>query len=62
MYAGIMEYDVIVQIGDEKVQTLKQYQEQLSKYSPGQTVTVTAMRKGAEGYAEMQFEVTIGEI
>ena len=62
VYAGIMEYDVIVQIGDEKVQTLKQYQEQLSKYSPGQTVTVTAMRKGAEGYAEMQFEVTIGEI
>lgn len=62
MFAGIMEYDVIVQIGDEKVQTVKQYQEQLGKCSPGQTVKVTAMRKGAEGYSEMEFDVTIGEI
>lgn len=62
VFAGIMEYDVIVQIGEEKVQTLKQYQEQLGKCSPGQTVKVTAMRKGAEGYAEMEFTVTIGEI
>lgn len=62
MFAGIMEYDVIVRIGEEKVQTLKQYQEQLGKCRPGETVRVTAMRKGAEGYAEMEFDVTIGEI
>ena len=62
MFAGIMEYDVIVQINGEKVQTLRQYQEQLSKCSPGQTVKVTAMRRGAEGYTEMDFDVTIGEI
>ena len=62
MFAGIMEYDVIVQVNGEKVQTLRQYQEQLSKCSPGQTVKVTAMRRGAEGYTEMDFDVTIGEI
>lgn len=62
MFAGIMEYDVIVQVNGEKVQTLRQYQEQLSKCSPGQTVKVTAMRRGAEGYTEMDFDVAIGEI
>ncbi|MCI5648039.1 MAG: S1C family serine protease [Fusicatenibacter sp.] len=62
MMAGIKEYDVIVKVGDEKTMTLKQYHDQLVKYSPGTVVKVTAMRKGAEGYAEMEFEVTIGEI
>lgn len=62
MFSGIMEYDVIVRIGDEKVQTLKQYQDQLSKCRPGDTIRVTAMRKGAEGYTEMEFNVTVGEI
>lgn len=62
MFSGIMEFDVIVRIGDEKVQTLKQYQEQLSKCKPGDTIRVTAMRKGAEGYTEMEFDVTVGEI
>lgn len=62
MFSGIMEFDVIVRIGDEKVQTLKQYQEQLGKCKPGDTIRVTAMRKGAEGYTEMEFQVTVGEI
>lgn len=62
MFSGIMEFDVIVRIGEEKVQTLKQYQEQLSKCKPGDTIHVTAMRKGAEGYTEMEFDVTVGEI
>ena len=41
---------------------IKQYHEQLGKYSTGDVVTVTAMRKGAEGYAEMTFDVTMGEV
>lgn len=62
MFSGMMEYDVIVKIGEEKVQTVKQYQEQLGECSPGETIRITAMRKGAEGYAEMEFDVTVGEI
>ncbi|MDD7740532.1 MAG: S1C family serine protease [Fusicatenibacter sp.] len=62
MMAGIKEYDVIVKVDGEKTLTLKQYHDQLVKHSPGTVVKVIAMRKGAEGYAEMEFEVTIGEI
>ena len=62
MMAGMKEYDVIVKLGEHKVETIKQYHEQLGKYSTGDVVTVTAMRKGAEGYAEMTFDVTIGDV
>ena len=62
MMAGMKEYDVIVKLGEHKVETIKQYHEQLGKYSTGDVVTVTAMRKGAEGYAEMTFDVTMGEV
>lgn len=62
MMAGMKEYDVIVKLGEYKVETIKQYHEQLGKYSTGDVVTVTAMRKGAEGYAEMTFDVTMGEV
>ena len=47
MMAGMKEYDVIVKLGEHKVETIKQYHEQLGKYSTGDVVTVTAMRKGA---------------
>ena len=53
---------MIVKVGEHKVETIKQYHEQLGKYSTGDVVTVTAMRKGAEGYAEMTFDVTMGEV
>ena len=62
MMAGMKEYDVIVKLGEHTVETIKQYHEQLGKYSTGDVVTVTAMRKGAEGYAEMTFDVTMGEV
>lgn len=62
MMAGMKEYDVIVKLGEHKVETIKQYHEQFGKYSTGDVVTVTAMRKGAEGYAEMTFDVTMGEV
>ena len=62
MMAGMKEYDVIVKLGEQKVETIKQYHEQLGKHSAGEVVTATAMRKGAEGYAEMTFDVTLGEV
>ena len=60
MMSGIKEYDVIVKFGEDKVSTLSQYRDKLIKCSPGQTVQITAMRKGAEGYVEVPFEVVIG--
>ncbi len=62
MLAGIKEYDVIAAVGDEKVSTIRQYRDCLDDLSPGQTVSVTAMRRGASGYAEVVFEVSVGEI
>lgn len=61
MMSGIKEYDVIVKFGEDKITTLNQYQDRLEKCKPGQTVKITAMRKGAEGYAEVPFEVVVGE-
>ena len=62
MLAGLKEYDVIVSIGRDKISTFRQYSSCLGKLTPGQTVTVTAMRKGAAGYAEVEFKVSVGEI
>lgn len=58
MMAGMKEYDVIVKLGEQKVETIKQYHEQLGKHSAGEVVTVTAMRKAPKDTAEMTFDVT----
>ena len=62
MLAGIKEYDVIVKINEDKIATFRQYRDSLDELKPGQTATVTAMRKGAAGYAEVEFQIPLGEI
>ena len=62
MLSGIKEYDVIVRVGDTEVSTIREYFNSLKELTPGQTVTVAAMRMGAEGYVEVTFDVTVGEI
>ncbi len=61
MLSGIKEQDVIVKFNDDKITSLKQYHDSMDQCKPGQKVSVTAMRKGAEGYVEIPFEVTVGE-
>lgn len=62
MLAGMKEYDVVVKIGEDEISGFRQYRDRLDQLTPGQTVILTAMRRGAEGYAEVEFEVTVGEI
>lgn len=62
MLAGMKEYDVVVKIGEDEISSFRQYRDRLDQLTPGQTVILTAMRRGAEGYAEVEFEVTVGEI
>ena len=62
MLAGMKEYDVVVKIGEDEISSFRQYRDRLDQLTPGQTVLLTAMRRGAEGYAEGEFEVTGGEI
>lgn len=61
MMAGIKEFDVIVKFDGVKVSTLNQYHDTLEKCEVGKKVPVVAMRKGAQGYVEVKFEVTIGD-
>ena len=59
MLAGLKEYDVLVRIEDKPVETMKEYHRILRSLDVGSAVQVTAMRRGAEGFAEVSFEVTI---
>lgn len=51
--AGIESGDVIVKIGSMDVNNVPQLQEQIGKFSPGDKVAVTLMRKGKESVLDM---------
>ena len=59
MLAGIKKYDVVVKIEDQMIDTMHSYHKAVKKLESEETVVITAMRKGTEGYAEMEFEVTV---
>ncbi|MDO4622972.1 MAG: PDZ domain-containing protein [Eubacteriales bacterium] len=59
MLAGIKSYDVITSIGGNPIRTMKAYEDILRNLKPDTVITVTAMRKGIEGYTEVEFPVTI---
>ena len=53
---------VTVKIQGENVETLSQLRRRLDKCKVDQKIAVTAMRKGAEGYVEIVFDVTVGAL
>lgn len=55
--ATLMPGDILVQFGDAKVQTLDDYMRILSTYDKEQDVKLTVMRKGREGYKEIEYLV-----
>ena len=61
-YAGITVYDVIVMINESKISTINDYKTTLDSLESGQTVSIKVLRKGAEGYAKIEFTVEIGEL
>ena len=62
MLAGCMNGDVITQVGNQTVKTMAEYSHMLQECRPGEVVKVTAMRKGADGYTEIVFDVTVGAL
>ncbi|MBR2188904.1 MAG: serine protease [Eubacterium sp.] len=62
MLAGLMQLDVITKADDTDIVSAGEFTAFLSECEPGQTVTLTAMRKGVDGYEEMKFEMTLSEI
>ena len=62
MLSGLKEYDVITKVGDQTVENMKQYSAALKNLTPGSEAVLTAMRIGVEGYVEVEFDITPGEI
>lgn len=60
LQSGIQKADVITKYNGKPIETMAQYSEHLSKEEPDDTVDITVMRKGADGYVEFTFQVTLG--
>ncbi len=60
LQAGIQNADIITKYNGETIETIQQYSEKLSKSQSEDVVTITVMRKGAEGYVEFEFQAVLG--
>lgn len=60
--AGLKEGDVIQQINGYEVSTVPQLQEQLAKYTPGNTVQLTVSRDGKEKAVEVILQSSYGDV
>lgn len=60
MQVGIQAGDVIIQVEEQNVETLRAYHEVLVQHSAGDTINIKVMRMGTEGYVERDFQVTLG--
>ena len=61
MLAGLMEFDVITQLDGQAVLNMNNFASVLAEKTQGQLVEVTAMRRGADGFAEIKFRMEILE-
>lgn len=59
MTGGIQNGDVIISVDGDSIETLTQLRRILDKYKAGQKIKISAMRKGAEGYVEIVFDVSL---
>lgn len=57
--AGIQNGDIITFFGEKEITTFKELQSQIENLSSGTAVTVTVMRKGRDGYIELEYPVNI---
>lgn len=57
--SGLQNGDIIVQFNGRDVATLKELNTQISSSQPGDTVKVTVMRKGRDGYTSLEYQVTM---
>lgn len=61
MLAGFKEYDVITEISGKQIRTVQDLENILSNFKANNVITVTAMRQGADGYAQVTFSAALGE-
>lgn len=60
MRNGMQKGDIIVQVGDMKIETSTQYMMAVRQYLVDKTVTVTVLRPSQEAFQEMSFEMMLG--
>ena len=60
MAAGIQSGDVITEIDKADVTTLSAYHAALMKQKTGDSIRIKGMRKGTDGYVDVQYNVTVG--
>lgn len=60
MEAGIQSADVITGFNGQEVTSMQRFSTELQKCKKDEKVIVKIMRRGNEGYVEMEFEITIG--
>ena len=58
--SGIQSGDIVTGINGAKITSIKEYQQLLYSYSPGDVIMVSAMRLGREGYIGIEFQCTLG--
>ncbi|MBR3166232.1 MAG: serine protease [Lachnospiraceae bacterium] len=59
--AGIQNGDVLIKINEEEIKTSADLQNAMQTMRPETEVTVTVMREGREGFAELEFPLTLGK-
>lgn len=59
--AGLQVGDIITQMNGEEITTADQYGEVLLAIEQGSTLNMVVQRKGADGYADITYKITIGE-
>lgn len=60
MAAGIQSGDILLKVNDEPAATVSAYQRMVRKAASGQEIKITGMRRGADGYVEVVYTVTVG--
>lgn len=58
--AGLQSGDVITKINGEPVETAQAYRNAIMSHSVGDTIRISVMRQGAEGYSAVSCRATIG--
>ena len=59
MIAGIQSADVITELNGKEVTTMQKFSTELQKCKKDDKVSIRLMRKGNDGYEEMNFEIAI---
>lgn len=62
MQSGIQSGDIIVKMGNEKIENMSQYVDAILAYEPQDELKVTVMRQGKDEYREMSLTVTLGTL